>query len=167
METHYASRNHAPEKTEVSRKFVTFMIGSETYGVEALKVQEIIGMMKITEIPNSYTYLKGVINLRGIVVPVVDMRLKFGMEGKDYDFFTVIIIIEVKNCPVGMIVDTVSDVIDLREEDIKDSRNFSVSVRSDFISGIGNHSDALIIILDTDKVMSSAELSAMEMATSD
>ena len=156
METYYTSRDIGREKNTVTKKFVTFMIADETYAVEALKVQEIIGMMKITEIPNSYNYLKGVINLRGIVVPVVDMRLKFGMEAREYDFFTVIIIIETRNNPVGMIVDTVSDVIDLGEDDIKDSRNFSVSVRSDYITGIGNHNEALIILLDTDRIMSTA-----------
>ena len=107
--------------------------------------------------------MKGVINLRGTVVPVVDMRLKFNMKPRDYDFFTVIIIIEVQDTLVGMIVDTVSDVIDLAEDDIKENINITSKIETDFIKGIANKDDNLIIILDSNSVLSSAEISSLEM----
>lgn len=150
------------EEREEMKQFVSFRIADETYGVGVLKVQEIIGMTKITAIPNSLHFLKGVINLRGIVVPVVDMRLKFNMEGREYDFFTVILIVEVQNNLVGMIVDTVSDVVDIADKDISTKKNIHANVHSDFIAGIANKNDDLIIILDTDKMLSTEELKEID-----
>ncbi|HOO71836.1 MAG TPA: chemotaxis protein CheW [Spirochaetota bacterium] len=163
MDTNYTVNKHGNDAAESTMKYVTFVIEKETYGVEALRVQEIIGMTKITEIPNAYHFMKGVINLRGTVVPVVDMRLKFNMKPRDYDFFTVIIIIEVQDTLVGMIVDTVSDVIDLSEGDIKENINMTSKIETDFIKGIANKDDNLIIILDSSRVLSSAEISSLEM----
>src|SRR5208337_3320483 len=118
-----------------SEQYVTFLINNETYGIEVLKVKEIVGMTNITSVPNSEKYLKGVINLRGIVVPVIDMRLKFNLQEKEYDSFTVILIIEHKESFVGVIVDSVSDVISAPGL-LQDVPNFHVSIDKDVIKGI-------------------------------
>ncbi|MBN2079472.1 MAG: purine-binding chemotaxis protein CheW [Spirochaetes bacterium] len=144
------------------KQFVTFVIGSENYGVPVLKVQEIIGMTEIVHVPNSPDFMKGVINLRGSVVPVIDMRSRFRMDEREYDMFTVIIIVEVKDMLVGMIVDSVSDVVDMPAEDIQKTPNFTVKIDTDYIEGIGQIADKLVIILDIEKILSSEELGAME-----
>jgi len=144
------------------KQHVTFLIGEETYGVEVLKVQEIIGMTQITHVPNTMTYMKGVINLRGSVVAVVDMRLKFAMQERDYDSFTVIIIVEVRDRMIGMIVDAVSDVVSIPVKGIQDTPHFSARIETDFIKGIGQVDDKLVIILDVDKILTSDELNEIE-----
>jgi purine-binding chemotaxis protein CheW len=143
-------------------QFVTFTIGTETYGVEVLRVQEIIGMTGITHVPNTLSFMKGVINLRGAVVPVVDMRLKFQMQEREYDAFTVIIIVEVLDRLVGMIVDTVSDVANIPINSIQDTPHFTAKIETDFIKGIGQLENRLIIILDVDRILTSEELHSIE-----
>lgn len=147
---------------EDTSQFVTFMIGSEVYGVEVLRVKEILGMTEITPVPNSLPFMKGVINLRGAVVPVVDMRLKFQMEKRDYDGFTVIIIVEVKERLIGMIVDTVSDVATIPVEKIQDTPHFSVKIETDFIRGIGQLESSLVIILDVDRILNHEEMKKID-----
>ena len=143
-------------------QYVTFAIGEETYGVEVLKVQEIIGMTKITSIPNSLIFMKGVINLRGTVVPVVDMRLKFNMDERAYDNTTVVLIVEVQKKLVGMIVDAVSDVASIPLESIQDTPHFTSRIETEYIRGIGNMEDLLIIVLDVDMILTIEELERME-----
>lgn len=140
------------------QQFVTFLIGPETYGVDVLRVHEIIGMTDITFIPNSMSFMKGVINLRGNVVPVVDMRKKLGMDEREYDATTVIIIVEVKSISIGMIVDAVSDVLDISVESIQDTPHFSTKIESDYIKNIGRKDDNLIIILNVDRILTSDEI---------
>jgi len=147
---------------ETLQQFVTFIIGDETYGVEILTVQEIIGMIPITPIPNSLNFMKGVINLRGAVVPVVDMRLKFGMEEKQYTEFTVILIVEIKKKLVGMIVDAVSDVLGIPVHEIQDTPHYAAKIDIDYIKGIGKNGDDLIIILDVDKILTTEEFSKLQ-----
>ncbi|HOO72509.1 MAG TPA: chemotaxis protein CheW [Spirochaetota bacterium] len=151
-------------KTEENddRQFVTFEIAGETYGVSILRVQEIIGMTKITEIPNSLAFMRGVINLRGSVVPVIDMRKKFKLPEKEYDFFTVIIIVEVAESLIGMIVDTVSDVMSLPVSGIQETPNFSTQIETDFIEGIGQKDNTLIIILNVDRILTIEEREKIE-----
>ena len=139
-------------------QYVTFTIGEEFYGVPVMKVQEIIGMTSITHIPNSADFMKGMINLRGRVVPVVDMRLKFRMPEKEYDQFTVILIIEVKENLIGMIVDTVADVVGIPEDSLQETPHFSTSINTDYITGIANIEDQLIIVLDSDRIFSMDEM---------
>lgn len=139
-------------------QLVTFLIGSETYGVGVLKVQEIIGMTDITNVPNTVYFMEGVINLRGTVVPVVDMRKKFKMEQREYDNYTVIIIVEVKNKLIGMIVDSVSDVVNIPVSNIQSTPHFTTRIETDFIKGIGQIDNNLIIILDVDAILSEDEL---------
>jgi len=148
-----------------TNQYVTFLIGSEVYGVEVLRVQEIIGMTRVTQVPNSMHFMKGVINLRGTVVPVVDMRLRFTMEEKDYDNFTVILIVEVKGTMIGMIVDSVSDVVNIPVKDIQDTPHFSASIRTDYIKGIGRIEEDLVIVLDVDKILSHEEIEKIEQGT--
>lgn len=143
---------------EDEKQYVTFVIGDEIYGVSVLKVQEIIGMIQITHVPNTLRYMKGVINLRGSVVPVIDMRIKFNMREREYDNFTVIIIVEVKERLIGMIIDTVSDVLSIPVSSVQDVPHFSAKIESDFISGIGQTMDELIIVLDVERIISHEEL---------
>ena len=143
-------------------QYMTFNIGDEIYGVSVLKVHEIIGMTKITHVPNSMQFMKGVINLRGKVVPVVDMRLKFNMDEREYDDQTVILIVELKERLIGMIVDTVSEVVDMVEQSIQDTPHFSSQIETDYIQGIGNKDDNLIILLDVDKILTINELKKIE-----
>lgn len=151
---------------EEERQFVSFLIGNETYGVSVLKVQEIIGMTVITHVPNTFHYMKGVINLRGSVVPVIDMRIKFSMQEREYDAFTVIIIVEVKERLVGMIVDSVSDVLNIPLSSIQDTPHFTSKIDSDFIEGIGQTDGALLIILNVDRILSIDELAVIEKENS-
>ena len=156
--------NEVIEDGEVHKlaEYVTFAIGEETYGVEVLKVQEIIGMTQITHVPNSMDFMKGVINLRGSVVPVVDMRIKFRMDEREYDAFTVILIVEVQERLIGLIVDSVSDVVGIPVESMQETPHFSANIETDYIKGIGNRDDQLIIILDVDEILSSEELARLD-----
>jgi purine-binding chemotaxis protein CheW len=158
-----ATKERTREKeSDDLQQFVTFTIGSEVYGVDVLKVQEIIGITEITYVPNSLSFMKGVINLRGNVVPVVDLRIKFKMDERPYDQYTVIIIVEVKGRSVGMIVDTVSDVLDIAISSIQDTPHFSASIETDYIKSIGRKEEQLVIILEVDKILTTEELDIMK-----
>ncbi|HEY1405876.1 MAG TPA: chemotaxis protein CheW [Spirochaetota bacterium] len=163
MELYSSKRNAGGDNaiTVDERQFVTFVIGEELYGVDVTKVQEIIGMTQITHMPNTISFMKGVINLRGSVVPVIDMRLKFRMTEKEYDAFTVIIIVEVRERLVGMIVDSVSDVAKVPLGSIQDTPHFTSKIQTDFIAGIGQIEANLVIMLDVDAVMTNDELSSV------
>jgi purine-binding chemotaxis protein CheW len=165
--TEHSTQGYAGEKrqseTEVSQ-YVTFLLADEEYGVDIMKVREIIGYKGFTKIPNVTEFIKGVLNLRGAVVPVIDLRLKFGMEEKEYDKFTVIMIAEVAGKTMGIIVDAVSDVVSLNEEDIQPKPDFSADIDTDFINGMGKKEDKFIILLDIDKVLSESEIEAVEEA---
>ncbi len=137
---------------------VTFLIGDETYGVGVEKVKEIIGMTDITHVPNTAYFMEGVINLRGAVVPAIDMRKKFKMEPRTYDAFTVIIIVEVKEKLIGMIVDSVSDVVSIPLSTIQQTPHFTSKIQTEFIEGIGQIEDSLIIILNVDLILSEKEI---------
>jgi len=151
-----ATTHHEEEVDE----FVTFIIGEETFGVDVLCVHEIIGMTQITPVPNTLKYMKGVINMRGNVVPVVDMRIKFNLEEIDYTEITVIIIVEIMGRYVGMIVDTVSDVVDIPSNNIHDSTflNINTQIESDFINSIGQSNGQLFIILNVEKILDMDDL---------
>jgi len=142
----------------MASQYVTFSIGDEYYGVTAMKVHEIIGMTRITPVPNSMGYMKGVINLRGSVVPVVDMRLKFIMDAREFNDQTIIIIVEIRNRLFGMIVDSVSDVIGISEESIQETPHFSSKIETDYISGIADKNERLIIMLDVDRILTDHEI---------
>lgn len=143
------------------QQYVTFLIGGETYGVEVLQVQEIIGMTPITFVPNSMNFMKGVINLRGTVVPVIDMRLKLNLDERQYDVSTVIIVVEVKERMIGIIVDSVSDVVSLPVNSIQDTPHFTSKIETDFVKGIGQIDENLVIILDVSRILTTAEIKSI------
>jgi purine-binding chemotaxis protein CheW len=151
------------EIVKEEHQHVTFLIGEETYGLGVERVKEIIGMTDITHVPNTAYFMEGVINLRGTVVPVVDMRKKFKMETRKYDAYTVIVIVEVKDRLVGMIVDSVSDVVNIPISTIQDTPHFTVKIETDFIQGIGQIDNNLIIILDVDLILSEEEIKDIDM----
>lgn len=151
-------REELAEIEEEHQEFATFMIGEEFFGVDILKVRDIIGISDITPVPKSPRFIKGVINLRGNIVPVVDLRVKFKMEERVYDGTTVIIVVEVRGRFIGMIVDSVADVIDIKTEGIHKSPHYSANVREDFIQSIGKKEDRLIIILDVDRILNTGEM---------
>jgi purine-binding chemotaxis protein CheW len=146
-------------------KFLTFFLAGEEYGIEILSVHEIIGMMPITSVPGTPDYICGVINLRGKVIPVVDIRKKFGMDFKEYDSETCIIVVNVQGVEAGAVVDRVSEVLNIADEDIEPPPSFGKGVHIDFILGIGKSHSKVKILLDIDRIISSDQIShAQNMA---
>ncbi len=139
-------------------KYLTFILGDEEYGLEILKVREIISVMEITEVPQVPAFIKGVINLRGRVIPIIDLRLKFSMPEIDYTRETCIIVVNVKELLLGIVVDTVAEVLDIPENDIDKPPTFGGSIKTDFILGMGKVKNKVKILLDIDKVLSTDEL---------
>jgi purine-binding chemotaxis protein CheW len=142
----------------VSQEYLTFTVGAEEYGVNILKVQEIRGYEKPTAIANAPGYIKGVVNLRGTIVPIVDMRIKFNLGEARYDQFTVVIILNVVDRVVGMVVDGVSDVISLKPDQMRQAPEFSSSFDTRYITGLGTIEDRMLILIDIDKLMSSSDM---------
>ncbi len=147
------------------REFLTFALGGENYGMDILKVQEIRGYDAVTRIANAPAFIKGVINLRGTIVPIVDMRIKFGLGDPEYNQFTVVIILSVARRVVGIVVDSVSDVIALGAGDVKPAPEFGAALSTEFITGLGTIEDRLLILLDIERLMSSSEMSLIEDAS--
>ncbi len=149
-------------------KYLTFFLAAEEYGISILRVKEIIGMMAITMIPKTPAYVKGVINLRGKVIPVVDLRLKFGMEKMEYTDRTCIIVVEARTTSgkalIGIVVDAVSEVLNVRDSDIEDTPTFGTSMKTDFILGMAKAVDGVKILLDIDAVISTQEIVIMHEA---
>ncbi|MGQ0501706.1 MAG: chemotaxis protein CheW [Panacagrimonas sp.] len=145
-------------------EFLTFTLGAEEYGVDILKVQEIRGYDTVTRIPDAPTFIKGVINLRGTIVPVVDMRLKFKLESADYNAFTVMIILNVARRVVGMVVDGVSDVMQLTPDQIRPAPEFSSAFDTRYITGIGALDQRMLILIDIERLMSSEDMALMDRA---
>jgi len=149
------SSGHSPEKPQQSKagRYLTFVLAEEEYGLEILKVREINGVMDITAVPHVPTYIKGVINLHGKVIPVIDLRLKFGIEETPRTSETCIIVVDVKGLLMGIIVDRVSEVLDVAEEDIEEPPSFGTTVNTDFILGMGKVKGSVKILLDIEKVL--------------
>jgi len=152
-------------KTKRGGKYLTFALGKEEYGLEILKVREIIGWLDITALPRTPAYIKGVVNLRGQVIVVADLRAKFEMEACAKTDQTCIIVVEIahggRKLSTGIIVDRVSEVLEIPSENIEDPPTFGTSVATDFILGMGKVGDAVKILLDIDRVMSGGELAAI------
>lgn len=145
-------------------KYLTFFLAKEEYGLEILKVQELIGMMDITPIPRAPEYMRGVINLRGKVIPVVELRTKFEMETVDYTDETCIIVVQTQGLQMGIIVDKVSEVLDIAAGEIEDSPAFSDDIKTDYILGIGKSEDRVKLLLDIDKILSGQDLTELRTA---
>jgi purine-binding chemotaxis protein CheW len=146
------------------REYLTFRLGREEYGVDILRVQEIRGYDKPTGIANAPAFIKGVVNLRGTIVPIVDLRIKFELDEVKYDQFTVVIILNVAQRVVGVVVDGVSDVVGLAAEQMRSAPNFSSSFDSQYITGLGTIDERMLILVDIDKLMSGADMVLMEAA---
>ncbi len=151
--------------TELAGKYLTFHLGEEGYGLEILKVQEIIGMQEITKIPKTPDYVKGVINLRGKVIPVVDLRLKFGMPEHEISRKTCIIVTQVQrgqsSLIIGIVVDEVSEVMEISGDQIEPAPAFGTQLDTNFILGMAKSESAVKILLDIDKVLSADEVAAL------
>ncbi len=154
------------EMTSKEGKYLTFTLANEEYGIGILKIKEIIGMMPITSVPRTPPFVKGVINLRGKVIPVVDLRLKFGMQPMDYTDRTCIIVVEISgqsgSLIIGIVVDSVSEVLNIKEEDIENTPTFGVRVNTDYIMGMAKMGGGVKILLDIDKVLSTQEIVNLE-----
>jgi purine-binding chemotaxis protein CheW len=143
-------------------EFLTFTLGSEEYGIDILKVQEIRGYEAVTKIANTPEFIKGVVNLRGTIVPIVDMRIKFNLGSVEYNQFTVVIILNVKGRVVGIVVDSVSDVIALSADQIRAAPEFSGELDSDYITGLGTVAERMLILVDIEKLMTSRDMALVD-----
>jgi len=148
--------------TGEGRELLTFTLGNEEYGIDILKVQEIRGYDAVTTIANAPEFIKGVINLRGIIVPIVDMRIKFKLSKADYSETTVVIILNVANRVVGMVVDGVSDVITLKPEQVKPAPEFGASLDTRYLEGLGTVDERMLILVDIEKLMNSRDMELIE-----
>ena len=155
------------ERTDLDGKFLTFVLGDEIYGIEILKAREIIGLMDITTVPQTPDYMKGVINLRGKVIPVIDLRMKFSMKKGERTQETCVIVVEVNGTSIGVIVDSVSEVSDITGAEIEDAPNFGQGIDTSFIMGLGKVRDKIIILLDIETVLSTEELEMVEELAED
>ncbi len=152
------------ENKTMEGKYLTFVLGDEVYGIEILSVREIIGLIDITSVPQTPDYMKGVINLRGKVIPVIDLRLKFSMQEEEHTQETCVIVVEVSGTSIGIIVDSVSEVSDISSEEIESAPSFEQGIDTDFIMGLGKVKDKIIIMLDIETVLSPEELEMAEEA---
>ncbi len=149
-------------------KYLTFILANEEYGIGIVKIREIIGMMPITTVPQTPDFVKGVINLRGKVIPVMDLRLRFRMDAIDYTERTCIIVVEIEGSAgtvqIGIVVDAVSEVLNVNAEDVEETPTFGAKLNMDYILGMAKMEGGVKILLDIDKVLSSEEITTLEKA---
>ena len=143
-------------------EFLTFRLGSEEYGMDILKVQEIRGYDSITQIANAPEFIKGVVNLRGIIVPIIDMRIKFELGNAEYDQFTVVIILNVSGRVMGIVVDGVSDVLSLDMDQMRATPEFGSVIDTEYIMGLGTVEERMLILIDIEKLMGSADMGLID-----
>jgi len=146
-------------------EFLAFTLGQEEYGIDIQKVQELRGYDTVTRIANAPDHIKGVVNLRGIIVPIIDMRIKFNLGTPSYDQFTVVIILSLASRVLGIVVDSVSDVITLKAEQIKPAPELGAVLDTDYLIGLGTLDERMLILVDIDKLMSSSEMGLVEKLT--
>ena len=158
--THSALEDNGNDSA--GREILAFRLGLEEYGIDILKVQEILGYETVTRIAYAPAFIKGVVNLRWIIVPIVDMRIKFALGEPTYNQFTVVIILNVAERVVGMVVDSVSDVITLAAEQIKPAPDMGSAVNSDYLVGLGTVGERMLIVMDIDRLMSDPEMGVVE-----
>ena len=149
-------------RTARAGEYLTFRLGAEEYGIDILRVQEIRSYEQPTRIANAPAFIKGVVNLRGVIVPIIDLRLKLGCETAEYNTFTVVVVLNVRGRVVGAVVDSVSDVLELGKDHIKPSPELNSSVDANFITGIGTikngEAERMLILMDIEGLMSSADM---------
>ncbi|MGE4354793.1 MAG: chemotaxis protein CheW [Oscillospiraceae bacterium] len=145
------------EDTQTGR-FLTFLLGKEMYGIEIKCVTEIVGIQAITEMPEMPDYIKGVINLRGLIIPLLDVRLRFGKASREYDDRTCVIVINLNEASVGLIVDSVSEVLAIPAEDIVELPTLSSGLKNGYVKNLGKLKDCVVLLLDCDKLLSAEDL---------
>jgi purine-binding chemotaxis protein CheW len=160
------ARNLKRDTLAEGLQYLTFNLAGEEYGIDILKVQEIRGWMPVTKVPNAPVFVRGVMNLRGAIVPVIDLRLRFGLEAIEYTKITVVIVVTVQSDNgsriIGMVVDGVSDVLNVNAADIQSSPDFGTAVHTEFISGLVTIEAGMVMLLDVDRLLSIDEMFALE-----
>ena len=165
-QTEVASGSTAVAVGQAANEFLTFILGSEEYGIEILKVQEIRGYDAITHIANAPAFIKGVVNLRGIIVPIIDMRIKFNLGKVEYDEFTVVIILNVSGRVMGIVVDGVSDVQELDGSQIRPAPEFGAGLDTEYIIGLGTAGERMLILVDIERLMTSRDMALIDETAS-
>ncbi|YCH29128.1 chemotaxis protein CheW [Erwinia sp. PK3-005] len=146
----------------VGQEFLVFTLGDEEYGIDILKVQEIRGYDQVTRIANTPAFIKGVTNLRGVIVPIIDLRVKFAQPGVQYNDNTVVIVLNLEHRVVGIVVDGVSDVLSLTADQIRPSPEFAVTMSTEYLTGLGALGERMLILVDIEKLLSSDEMALMD-----
>ena len=146
-------------------EFLAFKLGAEEYGIDILKVQEIRGYDQVTRIANTPAFIKGVTNLRGVIVPILDLRVKFAQEDVIYNENTVVIVLNFENRVVGIVVDGVSDVLSLTQDQIRPAPEFAVTMSTEYLTGLGSLGDRMLILVDIEKLLSSEEMALVDSVT--
>ncbi|MFD1803270.1 chemotaxis protein CheW [Mixta tenebrionis] len=146
----------------VGQEFLVFTLGDEEYGIDILKVQEIRGYDQVTRIANTPAFIKGVTNLRGVIVPIIDLRIKFAQPGVAYNDNTVVIVLNLVQRVVGIVVDGVSDVLSLTADQIRPSPEFAVTMSTEYLTGLGALGERMLILVDIEKLLSSEEMALMD-----
>jgi purine-binding chemotaxis protein CheW len=152
----------AAQGEQHSREFLSFKLGAEEYAIEILKVQEIRGYEKPTRMAGVPEFIKGVVNLRGIIVPIVDMRIKFALPSVEYNEFTVVIILNMSGRVMGIVVDGVSDVTTLSPEQIKPAPDFSAALDTSYVIGLGTIDERMLILIDIEKLLAASDLALID-----
>jgi purine-binding chemotaxis protein CheW len=155
--------NNSIKVAETPLEFLAFTLGAEEYGVDIQKVQELRGYDPVTRIANAPAYIKGVVNLRGVIVPIIDLRIKLGLGTPSYDQFTVVIILTVCDKVMGIVVDSVSDVTTLAREQIKPPPELGMASDASYLTGLGTLGDRLLLLVDIDRLVSDAELAPLDL----
>jgi purine-binding chemotaxis protein CheW len=159
-----SSNSAAAPQPAAKQEFLTFTLGPEEYAIDILKVQEIRGYDAVTAIAHMPPFIKGVINLRGVIVPIVDLRIKFAVGTVEYTPFTVVIVLNVGPRVVGVVVDTVSDVLLLAAEQIQPAPDFAATIDTRYIKGLGTYEERMLIVIDIEQLMLSSEMALMDEA---
>lgn len=157
-------KEHAIGEDTGGEEYLAFTLGREEYGIDILKVQEIRGYETVTRIANAPDFIKGVINLRGIIVPIVDLRIKFQLERVEYNQYTVVIILNLTDRVVGIVVDGVSDVLTLQSQQIKPAPEFSGALDTEYIRGLGSIEERMLILVDIERLLMSADMALCDEA---
>jgi purine-binding chemotaxis protein CheW len=157
-------KEHAIGEDTGGEEYLAFTLGREEYGIDILKVQEIRGYETVTRIANAPDFIKGVINLRGIIVPIVDLRIKFQLDRVEYNQYTVVIIMNLKDRVVGIVVDGVSDVLTLQSQQIKPAPEFSGALDTEYIRGLGSIDERMLILVDIERLLMSADMALCDEA---
>ncbi|CAK6491995.1 Chemotaxis protein CheW [Pantoea sp. Nvir] len=146
----------------VGQEFLVFTLGDEEYGIDILKVQEIRGYDQVTRIANTPEFIKGVTNLRGVIVPIIDLRVKFSQPDVEYNDNTVVIVLNLEHRVVGIVVDGVSDVLSLTQDQIRPAPEFAVTMSTEYLTGLGALGERMLILVDIEKLLSSEEMALMD-----